>query len=129
VLLGPTVDPAARGLATQYARWQRNAPDEHLSVVPIMARDLVDIGLSRAARMLRLMLDDRIEEKLAGVAAPTLVVRGGRDRVAPAAWAERATSLLPDARLETVPGYAHMAHYSGALALAAVLRPFLAGSP
>jgi 2-hydroxy-6-oxonona-2,4-dienedioate hydrolase len=129
VLLAPTVDPAARGLAAQYVRWQRNAPDEHLSVLPIMARDLADIGPSRAAGLLRLMLDDRIEDKLGGVPAPTLVVRGGRDRVVPAAWAECVTSLLPDARLETLPGYAHMAHYSGALALAALLRPFLAGSP
>jgi hypothetical protein len=47
--------------------------------------------------------------------------------VVTAAWAERLTSLLPHTRLETLPGYAHMAHYSGALALAAVLRPFLGG--
>jgi pimeloyl-ACP methyl ester carboxylesterase len=33
--------------------------------------------------------------------------------------------LAHDGRLETVPGYGHMAHYSGALAVAPILRDFL----
>ena len=124
-LLGPTVDPAARSVIRQYLRWQRNAPDEHLSCVPVMARDLIDVGVRRAARVLRLMVDDRIEDKLAHVLCPALVVRGGRDRVVPSAWALRVARLLPRGELAVVPGYAHMAHYSGALAVASVLREFL----
>ena len=126
-LLGPTVDPAARSVLRQYERWQRNAPDEHLSCIPVMARDLADVGLRRAARILRLMVDDRIEDKLPRVTCPALVVRGGRDRVVPSAWARRVADLLPRGELVVVPGYAHMAHYSGALAVAPVLRPFLLG--
>jgi 2-hydroxy-6-oxonona-2,4-dienedioate hydrolase len=124
-LVGPTVDPAARNLPTQYVRWQRNAPDEHLSVVPIMARDLADVGPVRAARLLRVMLDDAIEDRLPGVACPALVVHGGRDRNVPAAWAQRVADALPRGALAAVPGYAHMAHYSGPLAVAPVLRRFL----
>ena len=124
-LLGPTVDPRASNVIRQYVRWQRNAPDEHLSCVPVMARDLADVGLRRAAHLLRIMVDDPIEDKLPQVACPALVVRGGRDRVVPTAWALEVTRRLPRAELAVVPGYAHMAHYSGALAVAAVLRPFL----
>ncbi len=125
VLLGPTVDPAARSVMRQYLRWQRNAPDEHLSCIPVMARDLADIGARRAARMLRLMVDDRIEDKLPQVACPALVVRAGRDRVVSDAWARRAANLLALGELAVVPGYAHMAHYSGPLAVVSVLREFL----
>lgn len=124
-LIGPTVDPQARSFLRQYWRWQRNAPDEHASVLPTMARDLADVGPVRAVRLLRVMLDDRIEEKLPRVGCPALVVRGGRDRVVPAAWARHAAELLPNGELAVVPGYAHMAHYSGALAVVPVLRPFL----
>jgi pimeloyl-ACP methyl ester carboxylesterase len=124
-LLGPTVDAAARSLLRQYLRWQRNAPDEHLSVLPIMVRDLVDVGPRAAARLLRVMLGDAIEDKAPAVRCPVLVVRGGRDRVAPAGWAERLTAAFPCGELVVVPRYAHMAHYSAPLALAPVLRRFL----
>ena len=126
-LLGPPVDPAARSLLRQYVRWQRNAPDEHASCVVIMARDLADVGLQRAARLIRVMLDDAIEDKLPQVRCPALVVRGGRDRVVPARWAQRVAALLPRGELAVVAGYAHMAHYSGPLAVVPVLRRFLLG--
>ena len=128
-LLGPTVDPAARSLPAQVARWLRNGPDEHLSVLPVMARDLVDVGLRGAVRLLRVMLADAVEARLPAVTCPALVLRGGRDRVAPAAWVREAAARLPRGRLAVVPGYAHMAHYSGAVAVAACLRPFLDATP
>lgn len=92
-----------------------------------MARDLADIGLPRAARLLRVMLADAIERKLPRVRCPALVVCGGRDRVVPAEWARRVAALLPLGHLAIVPGYGHMAHYSGPLAVVPVLRPFLLG--
>ena len=125
VLIGPTVDPAARGLLRQYVRWQRNAPDEHLSVLPVMARDLRDVGPRFAAALLRRMLAHRIEERLPLVRQPALVLRGGRDRVAPQRWAREAAALLPDGRLRLVPGYAHMPHWSGAVETARAVREFL----
>lgn len=125
VLVGPTVDPAARTLLRQYVRWQRNAPDEHLSVLPVMARDVADLGLVRATALLRAMLEHRMEERLPLVRPPTLVVRAGRDRVVPDRWAQDAAAMLPDGRLAVLPGYAHMPHWSGALALAPIVRDFL----
>jgi 2-hydroxy-6-oxonona-2,4-dienedioate hydrolase len=127
VLLAPTVDPQARGLLRQGLRWLRNVPDDHVSVFAIMARDLADMGPRRAARALRVMLDDAIEDKLPDVRCPTLVVRPGRDRVVPDGWARRAAALLPHGGLLVVPGYGHMAHYSGAPVIAQALRPFLDG--
>jgi len=125
VLLAPAVDPEARDLLRQAARWLANAPDEHPSVLPVITRDLVDVGVVYARRLLRVMLNDAIEDKLPEVRCPTLVVRGGRDRLVPAAWACRVARLLPRGELAVVPGYAHMAPFSGPLAVVPLLRPFL----
>src|SRR3954463_10688672 len=59
------------------------------------------------------MLDDAIEEKLPHGQCPALVTRGARARVAPAEWAQSVADLLANGTLITIPGYAHMAHYSG----------------
>ena len=106
-------------------RWQRCVLDEHLSVLPLMVRDVADVGLMRAAQLLRVMLDDRLEDRLPQVRCPTPIVRGGRDRVVPHGWGRRAASLVPDGRLAVMAGYAHMPHYSGPLALVPLLREFL----
>jgi 2-hydroxy-6-oxonona-2,4-dienedioate hydrolase len=125
VLVGPTVDPAARSLARQAVRWARNAPDEHPAFLPVLVRDLADVGLPRAAGLVRLMLEHRIEDRLGAVRAPALVVRGGRDRLVPPPWAQEIARRLPDGRLLTLPGFAHMPHWSGTLALVPHLRAFL----
>jgi pimeloyl-ACP methyl ester carboxylesterase len=125
VLIGPTVDPRARSLPRQYLRWQRCAPYERPSVFPVMARDLLDVGPVQAAHLLRVMLRDRPEEKLAAVRQPTLVVRGERDRVAPEDWCRRVVELLPAGRLLEIPFEGHMPHWSAPAAVASALRDFL----
>jgi pimeloyl-ACP methyl ester carboxylesterase len=126
VLIGPTIDPGARSFPRQFLRWARCGVDEHLSVLPVMARDLTDLGTRQAVHLLRVMLRDRPEEKLPLVRQPTLVVRGGRDRIVPAAWSRRAADLLVAGRHVTAPGYAHMPHWSGTLATTPIVRDFLA---
>jgi pimeloyl-ACP methyl ester carboxylesterase len=126
-LIGLTTDPGARSLPRQFERWLRCAPDERLSVLTVMARDLFDAGPRQAARLLRVMLEDRPEQKLPQVRQPTLVLRGEHDRIAPAPWSRQAADLLPNGRLATVAGCAHMPNWSKPRALASILREFLAG--
>ncbi|MBX5490200.1 MAG: alpha/beta hydrolase [Chloroflexi bacterium] len=126
VLIGPTVDPAARALAQQVARWLRNVPGEPPWLGLVIARDLVDMGVRRALCTLRFMLEDRIEAKLPHVRVPTLVVRGARDTVVPQRWAEEATRLLPAGRLAVIPGAAHTVNYNAPLELVRVVYPFVA---
>ncbi|HWT89819.1 MAG TPA: alpha/beta hydrolase [Solirubrobacterales bacterium] len=125
-LVGLTTDPRARSLPRQFWRWLRCARDEDLSVLPVMARDLYDIGPRQAVHMLRVMMRDRPERKLPRVRQPALVVRGAGDRIAPIAWCREAADLLPDGGFATVPGCAHMPNWTAPRALAQVLREFLA---
>jgi pimeloyl-ACP methyl ester carboxylesterase len=125
-LVGLTIDPAARSLPRQVWRWLRCAPYERLSVLPVMARDLLDAGPHHAAHLLRVMMRDRPEEKLPRLEQPAIVVRGAQDRIAPDAWSREAAEMLPAGRFATIPGCAHMPNWSAPAALAQILREFLA---
>lgn len=125
-LIGPTTDPRARSLPRQFWRWLRCARDEDLTVLPVMARDLSDIGARQAIHLLRAMIRDRPEQKLGQVRRPALVVRGAGDRIAPELWSREVADLLPDGSFATVPGCAHMPNWTAPSTLAQVLRKFLA---
>ncbi len=125
VLVGPTTDPGARSLPHQFWRWLRCARDEDLSVLPVMARDLFDLGARQAVHLLRVMIRDRPEQKLGRVCQPALVIRGAGDRIAPEDWCREVADLLPEGRFATVPGCAHMPNWSAPQELAEVLRDFL----
>ena len=68
---------------------------------------LIDPGLPGAAR--RGTGRERLNDDLARIAVPTLVVVGGRDAAAAAAGAERIAGRIPDARRVAVPGAGHTA--------------------
>ncbi len=127
VLVGPTTDPRQRSLK-QVATWLAIVPLEPLSLFLVVARDLLDVGPRRTLLLFQHMLQDRIEDKLPGIAAPTLVVRGSRDTTVPQDWAETVTRLLPRARLVVVPDRPHTLNYDAPDALERIVRPFLLAS-
>jgi 2-hydroxy-6-oxonona-2,4-dienedioate hydrolase len=124
VLVGPTIDPAARTAPRQVLRWLGNLPGERPGQLPLMVADYADAGVGRALRTFSHALADRIEDKLPLVQAPTLVVRGACDRIVPQAWAEEVTRLLPRGRLAVIPG-PHTLNFAAPGALAELVRPFL----
>ncbi|MEU6669093.1 alpha/beta hydrolase [Streptomyces sp. NPDC046727] len=126
VLVGPTVDPAARGFVRQLLRWMRNAPQERVSMAALNLADYRDAGGRRVVGAFAESLRDRIEDKLPHVVMPTLVVRGAQDRMVPQEWAEEATRLLPAGRLAVVENSGHMVPYRQAQALAGLVTDFLA---
>jgi pimeloyl-ACP methyl ester carboxylesterase len=109
VLVGPTADPAARSMAGQALRWAHDLMFEDKRQAAILATDLFDAGLPRVLGTLRESVRDRIDAKLPSVNAPTLVVRGGRDRIVPSRWLAEAADLAPAARSLTIAGAAHNA--------------------
>lgn len=125
VLVGPTVDPKHRSGPQQVVRWLMNGPWERPSLFPILVFDTLQAGIPRVVRTFRYMMQDRIEEKLPRMEAPTMVVYGSRDPLIPDRWAEEATRLLPDGRCRVIPGAPHDVNYSASLELARVTRPFL----
>jgi pimeloyl-ACP methyl ester carboxylesterase len=125
IWIGPTVDDHARCLPRQALRLAIDGPRERLSLWPLLLRSLWRMGVPRAAAAVRAMMEDRIEEKLGGIAAPVLVLRGEHDPVATQRWVEEVTRRLPHACCETIPGAAHAANYSAPEQVAAATRAFL----
>jgi len=125
VLVGPTVDPAARTVSRQVLRWLRDTTREDPMQLPILLRDVRDAGLRRVAGTLAHAVRDPIESKLPLVKVPTLVTRGAREPIVPMTWAQEAARLLPHGELAVVRGSPHNANYSAANDLADLVLAFL----
>jgi 2-hydroxy-6-oxonona-2,4-dienedioate hydrolase len=126
VLVGPTVDDEGSGWFRQAGRLLLDALGEPGALVRVVVADYLRAGpetlFATAAEALR----DRILETARHVAAPTLVVRGEHDPLAPQAWAERLAAAFPAGSLHVVEGAPHAVNWAAPDALAALVS---AGSP
>ena len=125
VLVSPTMDPSAPSAGGQALRLLRDLPRERWPLQLIASRDYVEAGVSRGWRTLRAALRDPVAETYGQIAVPALVVRGGRDPIVSAPWAEELARLLPRGRLVTLPDAPHAVNFSAPDALARAVRPFL----
>ncbi|WP_312241068.1 alpha/beta hydrolase [Pantoea sp.] len=126
VLQGPTVDRHARSLPRQIWRDWRNGKQETQRPPGEISRvDYAKAGLRRAFGTFQLMLRDRIERRLPHITAPTLILHGSRDIVAPARWVEELASLLPNGELLTLPNGTHTLNYVYPWSFCRAIRPFV----
>lgn len=126
VLVGPTTEVSSASATSQIAKWLLNMVREQAPAqLPLMVRDYAEAGLRRAVRTFRAALNDRIDEHLARVKVPVLIVRGARDPIVPRRWADRLVRVTPDARLREIPGGAHTLNFSAPLELVRVVEPFI----
>ncbi|HEY0419223.1 MAG TPA: alpha/beta hydrolase [Acetobacteraceae bacterium] len=127
VLQGPTPEPGARTARQQLARHALTGSFERTPLGWVSLWDYTRCGVRRMVGTFRDMLSDHLEEKLPRVGAPTLVIRGTRDRIVSQAWAERAARLLPRGRLAVIPGAAHAINFSYPRKFKAAMLGFLLG--
>ncbi len=125
VFQGPTVDPTARSVRQQLVRLIQNSSSEAPGLAWITIVDYGKAGMRRIRATIRMAIEDRIEDKLPGIAAPTLVVRGGNDPLVPQPWAEEVARRLPRGELRLLPGLGHTINYTAPREFMATLRPFL----
>lgn len=125
VLLGPTVDPAARTPVQQIFRLIEDVRWERPSLWPVQMHDLWDMGLPRALGEFRVMLANRLQDALPAITVPLLVARGSHDPIASQKWVEEVASLAPRGRWQTLPGAPHAANYSAPKELFAAIQLFL----
>ncbi|WP_125130647.1 alpha/beta fold hydrolase [Microbacterium sp. 10M-3C3] len=125
-LIGPVADERHRTARAQAAALfvdtLRETPGANLLVLTDYAR----CGTGWYAAQLRHMLAYDAAGAIAEVAAPILVVRGGRDPIAGARWARRMRDAAASARLVEVPGHAHNVQHSAPRTLAAALSAWAA---
>src|SRR5207302_3734530 len=95
VFQGPTVDPSARSVRQQLVRLIQNSSSEAPGLAWITMGDYMKAGMRRIRATIRMAIEDRIEDKLSRIVAPTLVGRGGRDPPVPQPWAEEGLGRFP----------------------------------
>jgi pimeloyl-ACP methyl ester carboxylesterase len=157
VLIAPTIDPEQRRLALRAMpfldrparrsrqarlpaaqRWRDRAQrgflrasawrlGEQPSLGQLLLIEYLSAGLLRAVSTYRHSIRDDIAGRLARISVPTLVVRGENDHVVRAGWARRATGLLHDGHLATVPGADHSGQLTAAEPIADLVVAFLRG--
>jgi pimeloyl-ACP methyl ester carboxylesterase len=126
VLIGSTVDPAARSVLAQVGRGLLDLLGERLTLLPVLVWDYLRAGPVRCWQTLRFGVEDPLEDKLRRVPVPVLVLRGSRDPISPQSWGERMARLLPHGRLQVIPGAPHAANHSAPDAVAQAVRSFIA---
>lgn len=124
VLVGPTVDAAARSAPRQILRLMLDGLREPYSLVGIAVTDYLRTSPRRLWRTLQYAMEDPVEQKLTRVTAPCLVIRGDRDPLVPLAWAQAVADLLPRGELREVPG-THAVHYERARAISRIVLRFV----
>ena len=111
VLLGPTVNCAERKALLQGFRLFQDTLREPPQVNAIVFSDYVRSGPRWYLRTLPEMLRHRVEDVLARIEVPTLILRGERDPIVPRSWVQTLAAASPAACIADIAGEAHVLMY------------------
>lgn len=103
VLVGPTVDPAARSWPCLIARYCQPLWREPPTELVAVRRSIMAGGISPVAGLIASALADRPEQLMAQLSMPTMILAGKHDRVASPTWC-RQLADLGQTRLQLLPG-------------------------
>jgi pimeloyl-ACP methyl ester carboxylesterase len=125
ILSDPTGDPQAPGRWAQFFRLMADGFVEPPFAPLMMFLDIYDMGIRRTFETGERINEDDIRKNLPVVKAPTLVVRGENDPVAPQRWCEEVAELIPDARLSIIPNAPHSVNSATAPQLTKLIDDFV----
>lgn len=116
VLMGPVVDSRRGTVAQQALALGRDCLFyESPSSNALVFTDYLRCGPSRYFKTLQVMMEYPMEQKIAGVSAPVLVVRGANDPIADADWSRRLAGLARRGQFLEVQGTGHVVQHNRAL--------------
>jgi pimeloyl-ACP methyl ester carboxylesterase len=111
-LLGPVTDPAAPDALRQGLRLARDTLGEAPSTNAAVFTDYARTGPRWYLQTLPFMLGYDLRAVLPRITAPTVVMRGARDPIAPHGWTEQVARLVPRSRFVEVPGAHHVLQFT-----------------
>ncbi|GAA2139728.1 alpha/beta hydrolase [Arthrobacter humicola] len=125
VLMGPVVDPERRTVAQQALALGRDCLFyESPSSNALVFTDYLRCGPSWYFKTLRVMMEYPMAQKITGVTAPVLVVRGANDPVADADCSRRLAGLARLGQLLEVQGTGHVVQHNRAVAVRDAILDF-----
>ncbi|MDQ0674827.1 pimeloyl-ACP methyl ester carboxylesterase [Pseudarthrobacter siccitolerans] len=122
VLMGPVVEPSRKTVAQQALALTRDSMfSESLTSNAIVFSDYFRAGPRWYLTELPVMMEYPLEERLAGVRQPVLVLRGTRDPIARRPWCENLAGVAPQGIMAEVLGQGHVfQHTAPAIAAQAI---------
>lgn len=118
VAIGPVADEAHRTLRAQAVGLATDTLGESPVTNAIVFSDYLRAGIRWYLAQARHMLRYPLEERVAALEAPLLIVRGGRDPIAGRDWCGRLRDRASGARLVEIPRARHVAQRSAPGAVA-----------
>jgi pimeloyl-ACP methyl ester carboxylesterase len=125
VLVAPAGMPPGHGPLGYAQPLARELTGASPSFLRLLALDALRTGPRALLRSALEAVGEDVRGELASVRAPTLLLWGERDALVPAVLAEAFLVAIPDARLELIPGAAHVPMLERPDATAAALLRFL----
>ncbi|MBV2364557.1 alpha/beta fold hydrolase [Streptomonospora nanhaiensis] len=123
VLASPTIDPAARRWGPLVARWLLDGRLEAPGLNATQRPEWVRAGPRRLLHTVSTHLADHLEESVARLEVPVLVLYGRRDRIATERWARSLAATASEGAFARLPG-AHAFPWSHPEAWSAPVRAF-----
>lgn len=124
VTIGPVVDAAHRTALAQALALAVDSSGEPPDVNAIVFTDYIRCGVPWYLAQLRHMLRYPIEERVAELSMPLLIVRGGRDPIAGQEWCRRLRDRAADGQLVLIPGHHHNCQQSAPRAVASAIQAY-----
>jgi pimeloyl-ACP methyl ester carboxylesterase len=103
VLASPTIDPVARSWPALFVRWRLDGRREPPGLSESHRPEWRRAGLRRLLHTVRIHLADRLEDTVAALALPVLVLRGVEDRLSTREWAQSLGPLVDMPGAHTFP--------------------------
>ncbi len=128
VLCSPVTDSARRSMFTQTLLLGLDSAHEPPKVGAIVLGDYARCGPVWYFAQVRHMLRYPLEDRVAALTAPVLVIRGGKDRIANLRWCTALRDRAASGTLAVVPGHRHLVQHTAAADVAAHIRAFVASA-
>lgn len=121
VLIGPPVNAQERSVGQQMVRLAQSSVRESRGTRAMALAGYRRTTVRWFRQVLPGMLRFPVEQRIADVDTPLLVVRGEYDRVAPREWTAMLTERAPDAWSAEIPGASHAVIYEHGREVAALI--------
>lgn len=125
VLMGPVIDAKRRTVKQQALALGRDSLFfESPSSNALVFTDYFRCGPTWYLKTLRVMMGYPTEQKITGVSAPVLVMRGANDPVASAGWCSRLAARAAQGQLLEIEGTGHVVQHNRSVEVAGAILEF-----
>lgn len=127
IVIGPVTDDEHRTATAQSLALAVDTAGEPIDGNVMVFTDYLRCGPRWYLTQLRQMVSYPIEDRVAELVRPLLIIRGGNDPIAGQAWTRRLRDRAKLASLVTVPGHRHLVQHTAPRAVALAIGSFLGG--